>query len=66
MDSATDTDSQEDHSGHTSYPTRMVLSRSFGSEQTDRRSNLNDVHIALEALKTIDTRLLVEVIRTLP
>lgn len=63
MDSATDTDSDESHSGDASYPTRTVLSRTFGPEQIDRRSNLNDVtvHAALEALKTVDTRLLVEV-----
>jgi len=61
MDSATDTDSEEGHSGDAPYPTPMVLSRSSGSEQTDRRSNPKEVHVALEALKTVDTRLLVEV-----
>jgi len=63
MDSATDTDSDEGHSGDASYPIRTVLSRTFGPEQIDRHSNINDVHAALEAWKTVDTRLLVEVIR---
>lgn len=61
MDSATDTDSEGGQTGDAPYPTPMVLSRSFGSEHTDRRSDPNDVHVALEALKTVDTRLLVEV-----
>ena len=61
MDSATDTDSEEDYSGDLSYPTQTVLSQSFGSERTDRRSDLNNVLAGLEALKTVDTRRLVEV-----
>jgi hypothetical protein len=63
MDSATDTDSDEGHSGDASYLTRTVLSRTFAPEQIDRHSNINDVHAALEALKSVETRLLVEVTR---
>jgi hypothetical protein len=61
MDSATDTDSEADHSvASESYSTRMLPS-SFGSVLTDKRPNLKDVHTALQDLKMIDMRLLIKV-----
>jgi hypothetical protein len=61
MDSATDTDSEGGYSDVARYPTRTALSPSFGSAPTDKRQNLNDIHTALQDLKTVETRLLVKV-----
>jgi hypothetical protein len=59
MDSATDTDSEPDHPGaRTALP-------SFVSPPADTPSVLEDVHAALQELRSVKTNLLVKVPRTL-